>query len=66
MSVPVPVAGFLSAQFMCAGIRYIKWLEKVVKVFGVRNLKNEFLQGFGIFKCVVYGFIKTFDMEMSL
>lgn len=51
---------------MCAGIRYIKWLEKFVKVFGVRNFKDEFLQGFGIFKCVVYGFIKTFDMEVLL
>lgn len=63
MAFTVPVASFLAAQLPGACIGDVQRFEKVVKVFGVGNLKNEFLQSLGVLKCIIDGFIESLDME---
>lgn len=32
-------------------------------MFGVGNFENKFLQSLSVFKSIIYGFIKSFNME---
>ena len=61
MTFAIPVARFLAAELSSTAVGNGKWLENLVKVLSVRN---KFLLCFGIFKRIVHGFIKAFDMEV--
>lgn len=64
MAFTIPFAGFLTAEFSSTTVGDIKRLENLVEVFRVRKIKDKFLQCFGIFKRIFYGFIKAFYMEV--
>ncbi len=55
MAFSIPISGFLSTQFRSHCIRNTKRLEQVVKIFSIREFKNQFFQHISIFQCVVDG-----------
>lgn len=66
MAFAIPIAGFLTAQFPRTCVGNVKWFEKLVKMLCIWNIKNKFLQSFRILESIIYSFIYSFYMEITL
>lgn len=64
MTVSIPVAGFLSAEFIYTDIYISKRTEKAIKVFRIRKFKHKFLKCLCVFKSIIDRLVQTFYMKI--